>query len=193
MAILSAQARTPFLAGVSTSLVGCASLATDPEPRTWKPNAALATAWQMIRGMAPARYLGVVTPRFLLRLPYGKDAASTESFAFEEMPAPEHEHYLWGSSAVLCALLMAEGFVASGWQMNLDDIRQIDGLPLHVYREDGESTMKPCAEVRLRETALEALTDNGLMVMASIPDRDGARLHRFQSAAKGPEPLAGHW
>ena len=193
MAMLSARARTPILASAATMLVGCPSLAAEPDPRLWKPDAAIAAAWEMIRGMEASRYLGLVTPRFLIRLPYGKDAAQTDSFAFEEMPKLEHESYLWGSGAVLCGLLLAEAFVASGWQLNFDEHKEVNGLPVHVYRDEGQACMKPCAEVLLRETALEALMDQGLMVLISLRDRDGIRLPRVQSAAKGTKQLAGRW
>lgn len=191
MVVLAARSRTAVLAGARSSLVGCTSFATDPDPRDWKVQPALAAAWQLIRDLPASRFLGMAAPRFLLRLPYGKKATRTEAFAFEEMPT--HEHYLWGSGAVACALLLAEGFVASGWNLNPDDVRQIAGLPVHVYDDDGEQTMKPCAEVHLRETAAEALTENGLMVLASIDERDGVRLLRFQSAAAGTERLSGRW
>ena len=164
-----------------------------PEPSDWKRDPALAAAWDMIRSMDAARYLGVVTPRFLLRLPYGKNATETESFAFEEMPTPDHAAYLWGSGAVLCGLVLAEAFVESGWQLSFDDGVEVHGLPVHIYREDGEACMKPCAEVLMRETALEALMEHGLMALVSLRDRDGVRLQRFQSAAKGTKQLAGRW
>ena len=143
--------------------------------------------------LASAGYLGVVTPRFLLRLPYGKDAAQTESFAFDEMPTPDHEKYLWGSGAVLCALLLAEGFVASGWDLRFEDGREVHNLPVHVYQDGGEATVKPCGEVLLRENALIALIDLGIMVLASLRDRDGVRLQRFQSAAQETTQIAGRW
>jgi type VI secretion system protein ImpC len=193
LAMVSARSRTPILAGATPTLVGCPSLLDAPEPREWQPDAALAAGWDMIRGMDVARYLGVVMPRFLLRLPYGKNAAETETFAFEEMPTPDHEAYLWGSGAVLCGLLLAEGFVESGWQLSFDDGAEVHGLPVHVYRDEGEACMKPCAEVLLRETALESLMEHGLMVLTSLRDRDGVSLHRFQSAAKGTKQLAGRW
>ena len=125
---------TPVLAGMSPILAGCPALIAEPEPRTWKPNAGLASAWQMIRSMDAAGYLGVVMPRFLLRLPYGKDAAQTDAFAFEEMLTPEHEHYLWGSGAVLCALLLAESFVASGWDLQFDEGREIHDSHRDIYQ-----------------------------------------------------------
>src|SRR5262249_4276158 len=133
MVALSSRSRTPVLAGIDPVIAGCASLTADPEPRTWKSDAALAAAWEMIRGMSPARSLGAVAPRILLRLPYGKKGARTESFAFEELPAANHEGLLWGSGAVACALLLAEAFVASGWNLELDEPREIHGLPVYVY------------------------------------------------------------
>ncbi|MBI2803856.1 MAG: type VI secretion system contractile sheath large subunit [Planctomycetes bacterium] len=193
MLLVVSRGRTPVLAAASPRLVGCPSLASDPDPREWKADPNLKAAWQMIRSLAPAKYLGLVMPRFLLRLPYGKNATETEAFAFEEMPTPEHEHYLWGSGAVLCALMLAEGFVAAGWDIGLADIRQLNGLPLHVYAEDGSTTSKPCAEVHLRETALEVLIEQGLMTLMSLRDRDGVRLARWQSAAQSQEQLAGLW
>jgi type VI secretion system protein ImpC len=191
--MLSAQARTPILACVSPELVGCRSLMEMPEPRDWKPDAALAAAWRMIRGMEASRYLGVVTPRFVLRLPYGNNATETESFAFEEMPTLEHESYLWGNGAVLCGLILAEKFVETGWHLSFDDGVEVHGLPVHIYREDGEARMKPCAEVLMRESALETLMEQGIMALTSLRDRDGVRLPRFQSAAQGTKQLAGRW
>jgi type VI secretion system protein ImpC len=193
MAMPSARVRTPILAGVSPRIVGCASFLTEPDPRTWKPNATLAGAWEMIRGMEASQYLGVVMPRFLLRLPYGKDATEVEAFAFEEMATPEHEHYLWGSGAVLAGLLLAEGFAADRWQLQPADHVEVRELPVHVFREDGASRMKPCAEVLLRESAVESLMEHGVMVLASERDRDAVHMCRFQSAAKPDAPLAGRW
>ena len=100
LATVSVQARTPVLAGASPMVLGCRSLMESPEPRDWQPDTNLAAAWDMIRGMHVSRYVALVTPRFLLRLPYGKDATETESFAFEEMPTADHDAYLWGSGAV---------------------------------------------------------------------------------------------
>lgn len=191
MNLLAAHAQTPVLAAASPQLFGCPSLASDPDPRDWQPDSSIAGAYQMIRVLPHARFLGLVVPRFLLRLPYGKDATRTEAFSFEENP--RHDDYLWGSGAVAAALLLAEGFVASGWGLNPDDVRQISGLPVHVYDDDGERTMKPCAEVHLRESALEAITEQGLMVLASVADRDAIRLVRFQSAAEGMQSLVGRW
>ncbi|HEY1207391.1 MAG: type VI secretion system contractile sheath large subunit [Bryobacteraceae bacterium] len=153
-----------------------------------------AGAFSQIRKLPQAPWIGLALPRFLLRLPYGKDTAPVELFAFEEFgPAPEHESYLWGNPAFACVYLLGEAFRQAGWDMQPGLAREIDGLPLHVYKEDGESKVKPCAEVLMTEEGAEALLENGVMPLASIRDRDAVRLIRFQSIADPLAPLAGRW
>jgi type VI secretion system protein ImpC len=169
-------AGAPLLAGLAPDVVG------------------LTKAFGELRQSAYARWIGLAMPRFLLRLPYGKNASETETFEFEEMsPKPEHEHYLWGHPAVACAYLLGEAFTRFGWDMRPGAVQEIDGLPAHTYREDGETQLKPCAEVLLTEDAAEILLDRGFMPLASIKGTDRVRLVRFQSVAEPPASLAGRW
>jgi type VI secretion system protein ImpC len=154
----------------------------------------LTETFRELRQSAYARWIGLAMPRFLLRLPYGKNALETESFAFEEMAAePEHERYLWGHPAIACAYLLGEAFSRYGWQMRPGAVQEIDGLPAHTFRKDGEIQLKPVAEVLLTEEAAEVLLDRGIMPLASIKGTDRIRLVRFQSVAQPPAPLAGRW
>jgi type VI secretion system protein ImpC len=72
-------------------------------------------------------------------------------------------------------------------------VRDIEGLPVHVYQEDGEPKLKPCAEVLLTERAAEVILDKGPMPLVSFAGSDRVRLLRFQSIASPPAPLAGRW
>lgn len=183
-----------FVAGASPRLLGCASLATTPEPRNWKPRAEHVESWAALRGLREASSVGLVLPRFLLRLPYGKKTDAIESFDFEEMPGTlAHEDYLWGNSAFACCLLLAQSFSEAEWQMRPGTISEIERLPLHVYEHDGESELKPCAEALLTEDAAEQMLENGLMPLASLKGRDVARLVRFQSIAAPLRALSGRW
>ena len=92
-----------------------------------------------LRRSPEARWLGLALPRFLLRLPYGKDTSPIEAFPFEEMPESEHSAYLWGNPAFFCAQLIGQSFEAHGWDLARRLARRIDNLPMHVYREDGEA------------------------------------------------------
>src|SRR5262249_14300924 len=68
---LARRAGAPFLAAASSRVLSCASLARTPDPDDWQAPADAET-WEALRGAPEARYLGLALPRFLLRLPYGK-------------------------------------------------------------------------------------------------------------------------
>jgi type VI secretion system protein ImpC len=130
----------------------------------------------------------------LLRLPYGSETDPIERFDFEEMPGdPVHGDYLWGNPALGCAYLLAQTCSGQGSGPIPGAILEIDGLPLHVYKEQGETRLKPCAEVLLSERAMEKILDKGLMPLLSIKNKDAVRLARFQSLADPATSLAGRW
>ena len=149
--------------------------------------------WQSLRRSPEARWIGLALPRFLLRLPYGKDTSPVDSFEFEEMPLSVHQDYLWGNPAFCCAYLLGRAFEADGWNMRPGSHRQIDGLPLHSYQEDGGLALKPCAEVLLTEKQAAFLMELGIMPLASLKGQDAALLVRFQSIAEPVAALAGRW
>lgn len=192
IAQIASRARAPFLAEASAGLLGCSSLASTPQPREWK--APPAGGWAELRHRPEAGAVGLVIPRFLLRLPYGEKTSPLESFDFEEFAGtPIHEDYLWGNPAFAAAVLLGQSFSEAGWEMRPGTVAEIDKLPLHVYLRDGESVPKPCAEVLLTEEAVERMVEEGLIPLVSFKSRDVVRVARFQSIADPPRALAGRW
>jgi type VI secretion system protein ImpC len=196
IAKIARAAGAPFIARASDSLLGCESLAKTPDPGEWKrkPEPAGTRAWEALRRLPGACYLGLALPRFLLRLPYGAETDPVERLAFEEMDAgPEHSQYLWGNPALACVCLLAQAFSQNGWDLRPGAALEVESLPLHVYQEEGESRVTPCAEVLLTERAAEMILDKGFMPLLSFRNRDRIRLARFQSLADPLSSLAGRW
>jgi type VI secretion system protein ImpC len=196
LAKVAAAAGAPFIAGAGLSLLGCDSVADLPDRRKWTHQATpeSASAWAALKGLPEARYLGLALPRFLIRLPYGKETESTELFDFEEVGDPAvHEDYLWASPVFAAALLLAEAFTEQGWELRPGSHLEITGMPIHIYRQDGESVTKPCAEVLMTQTSAEEMIERGFMPLVSMKDQPTVRLLRFQSIASPPTALAGRW
>jgi type VI secretion system protein ImpC len=196
MAKVAAAAGPPFIASASPGLLGCDSIADLPDRRKWTKQNTPETiaAWRALRGLTEARYLGLTLPRFLIRLPYGKETDSTELFDFEEIPdAAAHDDYLWANPAFAAVLLLAQTFTEQGWELRPGTLADITGLPIHIYTLDGESRTKPCAEVLMTQTAAEEMLDKGFMPLASLKDQPVIRLVRFQSITDPPSALAGRW
>ena len=196
MAKIAQQAGAPLLAAADSQIFGCGALAQTPDPDDWQQPIAHEDreAWRMLRQLPEATFLGLVTPRFLLRLPYGRETEPVERFAFEEAQRKlEHEGYLWGNPAFACVCLLAEAFSQYEWDLRPGVIQNIGGLPLHIYKDEGESVTKPCAETWLTERAVERMLDTGVMPLVSMKNQDVVRLARFQSLADLPRTLAGRW
>ena len=196
MAKIASRAGAPFVAAASPRLLGCESLAATPDPDDWQLASSPedGEAWQSLRKLPDSSYLGLALPRFLLRLPYGPDTTGTEQFALEEMPgAPSHEAYLWGNPGFACVYLLGQAFSRDGWRFRPGVIADIDGLPVHIYKAEGESLMKPCAEALLGDRAVEAILDKGLMPLVSFQNQGAVRLAGFRSLADPPKRLMGRW
>jgi type VI secretion system protein ImpC len=192
LAQLASAVGAPWISAAAPALVDLDSFASLPDAsRGEMPEY---PAWEAFRRTPQASHLALVAPRFLLRLPYGEQTDPCEHFEFEEMPAaPVHAHYLWGNPALACALLLGESFSEAGWELRPGTRREIGGLPLHLLRTDGETTLLPCAETLLTERAAARLMDAGVMPLASLKDRDAVLLVRFQSVALPTAALAGRW
>jgi len=195
---IAEEAGAPFIAGTTSHLLGCESLADTPDPDDWRlPLASeVEERWKNLTSFPSADYVGFALPRFLSRLPYGKETDPTEEFDFEELSADDnisarHESYLWANPAFAVAYLLAESFSKNGWDFRPSDALEIEGLPLHIYERDGDSEIKPCAEALLTVRAAKEIIDRGLMPLLSMKESDTIRLGMFQSIAG--TPLRGRW
>ena len=193
LAATTVKAGAPFLASASPAVVGTTFSAAAPDPDDWilpEEN----SAWTRLRQSQLASLLGLILPRFLLRMPYGKKSDPIDSFAFEEMEAvPQHEQYLWGNGAFLGTYVLGRAFSEFGWKLSEAMNCDVDGLSLHTFEEQGGSVVKPCAEVLLSQRAAERLLDQGLMPLLSFKGQDRVSLWRFQSIADPSTPLSGRW
>jgi type VI secretion system protein ImpC len=194
MARLAREAGAPFVAAASPRLLGADSLEVTPDPDDWRRSEeADAERWQALRSSPDAAWLGLALPRFLLRVPYGRDGERIDAFDFDELsPDAPHAEYLWGNAAFACACLLGRSFSEDGWGMELG-AAELDDLPLYVEDKDGERRVKPCAETLLTLRAAEMILDAGLMPLLSFRDRDVVRLPRFQSLRSPLTALAGRW
>ena len=192
LAAIARLAGAPWVSAAEPSLVGAASFRGMPDPREWGREED--TAWDALRLLPQASSLGLVLPRFLLRLPYGAATDACELLDFEEMSLPlEHEEYLWGNPALLVAFLAADRAAGGRDDTPIGARLEVGGLPLHVFDSKGDPTLQPCAEASFTERAAEAVMDRGIMPLLWVKDTDRVRLARLQSVADPTTQLARGW
>ncbi|MFO1294445.1 MAG: type VI secretion system contractile sheath large subunit [Rubrivivax sp.] len=148
--------------------------------------------WHTLRSSEAAPWIGLATPRLLLRRPYGKASDPVAAFAFEEIVgAPRSDELLWGNPALAIALLAARARGEPGDGSAAGPAQTIDDLPTYVFTRDGERELQPCTERPIGEQEALALLQGGLMALLAHRDRNALTVLRLQSIAQPPRALAG--
>lgn len=191
---IASASNTPFISHIRPDILGISSLADNPGSTSWNisEDSNEWKLWTTLRAAKESEYLGMAMPRFLARLPYGRDTEPTEVFSFEEFSG-QHNDYAWSNPAFVCAFLLAKSFRKNGWEMAENIAREVDGLPMHIYKEDGETKTKPCAEIPMTEAGVQKMIDAGVMPLVSFRDSDRVRVASFQSIALSEERIRGRW
>lgn len=79
--------------------------------------------WRALRDSDDSRFVGLVLPRTLMRLPYADDTGRSDGFRFrEDVHGPDHSRYLWGTAVYAFGSVLMRCFTESGW---LADIRGV--------------------------------------------------------------------
>jgi len=155
--------------------------------------AAVPDVYSLIRQSQDGHFLGLTFPRVMLRAPYGRENPC-DTIDFDELDDPErHDHYLWGSGAMLVALLVGEAFAERGWAIGPRLPLDVGGLPYFTFRRGPETVAKSCAEMIMSERIARGLLARGLMPVAWIKDTDRVRVVEIRSVSEPSAPLAGAW
>ncbi len=143
--------------------------------------------------MPAAAYLGLATPRFLLRMPYGRRSDPIDAFSFEEFTRQSGlSGMLWGHPALLAGLLLAQGWGKQGAKMQPGSLTVVGDMPYYVYYgADGEPVALPCTERLYSERQAVQVSTYRVMPLFSLRGRPEVRLGGFTSLAGGT--LAGFW
>lgn len=193
---IASASNTSFISHIRPEVLGVNSLADSPSSKDWNisEDSTEWKLWNALRSNKESEYLGMAMPRFLARLPYGQDTDPTEVFYFEEFATTgKHNNYLWANPSFICAYLLNKSFRKNGWEMAENIAREVEGLPMHIYKEDGETKTKPCAEIPMTEAGVQKMSDAGIMPLVSFRDTDRVRVGSFQSIALSEERIRGRW
>lgn len=191
LGLLASTAGVPVVAGIDPAVVGCQSIAENPDPKQWDPawvDGATRDAWSALRASPGAGSLLLAAPRIMLRAPYGSDAEPTEIDGFREAPvdrAPDHESLCWAPGSLAVGVAIAAGLGVGGRSVRLSGAAEVDQLPMHLYTHDREQHAVPPAETWLTDRAIERLSDAGIVPVASLRHRDAVRVGPIRALAGG--------
>lgn len=134
-------------------------------------------AWSELQQLPASKQLRLVTPRYLQRVPYGKRTSPIDSFAFEELESSSDlSGLLWGNSALLLGLKLAQAFHAGGGRSAAKNA-VVSDLPFYWYVDsDGDQAPVPCTETALSERQIEQLDLQGIIPVIATRGQPEVRL-----------------
>lgn len=188
---VAASAHAPLITSASSTLFGLDSFTDIGRPRDLSKifDTVEYAKWKSFRESEDSRYVGMVLPHMLGRLPYGRDTVPLEEFNFEEdVDGSDHSKYLWSNAAYAFAARLTDAFAKYGWLAAIRGVEGgglVEGLPTHTFRtDDGEIALKCPTEVAITDRNEKLLSDLGFISLVHCKNTDYAAFFGGQSSQK---------
>lgn len=191
MSNVAAAAHAPFIAGASPKIFNWKSFTELTGPRDLAKifDTDFYIRWRSFRESDDSRYVGLVLPHVLMRLPYGKENVKVEAFDFEEdVSGREHDKYLWGNAAYALAARITDAFSRYEWCAAIRGVEGgglVEGLPLHAFTSDhGDPTKKIPTEIAIPDRRENEFSKLGFIPLCYYQNTDKAAFIGTQSVQK---------
>jgi type VI secretion system protein ImpC len=145
--------------------------------------------WRSFRDTEDARYVALVLPRVLLRLPYGPNTVPVDGLAYDEdVTGKDHAKYLWGNAAFALGQRITTAFAQHGWTAAIRGYEGgglVEGLPAHTFTtDDGDIALKCPTETAITDRREKELSDLGFISLCHCKGTDFAAFFGGQTTNK---------
>ena len=188
---IAASAQAPFIGAASPALFGLESFTELGFPRDLSKvfDTTECAKWRTFRQSRDSRYVALVVPRMLMRLPYGRASSPVGDFEFEEqVDGTDHTRYLWANSAFGLAARLTSAFATYGWTAAIRGVEGggvVSDLPVHVFRTDsGDTAVKCPTEVAITDRREKELANLGFIPLVHCKGTDFACFFSAQTCHK---------
>lgn len=178
MSSVAAAAHAPFLAAASAKMFGLQDFGDLAKPRDLAKifEGADLQAWSEFRGTEDSRYVSLVLPRVMLRLPYGQNTLPAEGFIFEEAVlsadgVPDNDHFLWGNAAYFLAERITNAFSLYSWAAAIRGVEGgglVEGLPIYTFSSGEDEGIKEIfcpTQVAITDRREKEINDLGFIAL----------------------------
>jgi len=188
---VAAAAHAPFIAAASPRLFDMNSFTELAVPRDLAKvfESLELIKWNSFRASEDSRYVSLVLPRVLMRLPYGADTKPVEGMSYEEkVSGTDHSKYLWGSAAWAMTQRITEAYARYGWCAAIRGVEgggAVAGLPAHTFKTSaGDLALKCPTEVAITDRREKELDGLGFISLCHKKNEDVAVFFGGQTTNK---------
>jgi len=188
---VAAAAHAPFISAASSQMFNLDTYTDLGQPRDLAKifQSADYAKWKSFRDSDDAKYVALVLPHTLGRLPYGQATEPVEAFNYEEdVDGTDHSKYLWTNAAWAFGTRLTEAFSKYGWTAAIRGVEGgglVQGLPVHTFKTDeGDVALKCPTEIAITDRREKELADLGFVPLVHCKGTDYAAFFSTQTANK---------
>src|SRR5579859_587863 len=198
---VSAAAFAPFISAAGAGMMGFERWTELSRPRDLAKilDTIEYAKWRGFRDSEDSRFVSLVMPRVVARLPYGSRTKPIDAFKYEESPvdtdgAPlsmQHEHYCWMNAAFVMGTRLTDAFSRHGFCTAIrgaENGGRVENLPQHVFlSDDGDLDAKCPTEIGITDRREYELSNLGFLPLCHYKNQDFAVFFGAQTAQKAKE------
>ena len=195
---VAAASFAPFISAAGAGMFGFDDWTELTKPRDLAKifDTAEYTKWRGFRDTEDARFVSLVMPRVLARVPYGAATKPVEEFSYEEAPydatgaaqALNHKDYCWMNAAYAMGVRMTTSFAESGFCVAIRGAEgggKVENLPTHIFQsDDGDMDGKCPTEVGITDRREFELSNLGFLPLCHYKNTDYAVFFGGQTVQK---------
>ncbi|MFO1086854.1 MAG: type VI secretion system contractile sheath large subunit [Reyranellaceae bacterium] len=195
---IAAGAFAPFISAASANMFGFDSWTELSKPRDLAKifETAEYTKWRSFRDSEDSRFVNLVMPRVIARVPYGKETKPIDEFAYEEAPLDasgksrvmDHGSYCWSNAAYVMGARLTDAFAKTGFCTAIRGAEgggKVENLPTHVFTsDDGDADTKCPTEIGITDRREFELSNQGFLPLCHYKNTDYAVFFGGQTAQK---------
>lgn len=195
---VAAAAFAPFVSGVGAGMFGFESWTELSKPRDLAKifESQDYAKWRSFRDSEDSRFVSLVMPRALARLPYGAATKPIDEFGYEEAPydtsgvarAMGHGDYCWMNAAYVMGTKLTDAFAKYGFCTAIRGAEgggKVENLPYHVFTsDDGDLDGKCPTELAITDRREFELSNQGFLPLCHYKNTDYAVFFGAQTAQK---------
>ena len=197
MSGVAAAAHAPFIVAAAPDMFGLSGYGDLAKPRELSKvfEGADLAEWVDFRNSEDSRYVSLVLPRVMLRLPYGQKTLPADGFDYDETVLsdnglPDNANFLWGNAAYFLAERITHAFSLYSWTAAIRGVEGgglVEGLPIYTFSsgaDDGIREMFCPTEVAITDRREKELNDLGFISLCHCKGTGKAAFFGGQTSNK---------
>lgn len=195
---VSAAAFAPFISAAGAGMFGFKDWTELSKPRDLAKifDTQEYAKWRSYRDLEDLRFVNLVMPRVIARLPYGSATKPIDEFNYEEAPYDaagaarplDHHSYCWMNAAYVMGTRLTDAFAKYGFCVAIRGAEgggKVENLPTHVFTsDDGDLDTQCPTEIGITDRREFELSNQGFLPLCHYKNTDYAVFFGAQSTQK---------